>query len=769
MSIHQSSELRKRTRLVTVCQKWKWIYHGMNYQLKRQEDIDWFDLFKLEHPDHALNIITQLNGRHFQGNPPDMLISGISSAYNGHINPQQVERDLNNGNFYLVAFGECHAPLLKKVVEVNDGIEKKAEWEFSSNTYSEALSSSLRYLINNVSKPIFVSAAVRQEAKDKNSDKQTGSKEAKETYWLDLKVQYENDDSKTVHGMPYIITFSDKTQRKGRLNSGETRINNIPPGSVTVQFGYPEAEKELTQARKDLQKLLDEIIKAAEERAKPLDDALKEESVPMQALILTGAFFDGLFGTLGDSAEGIKEIAKDMTATARVKLNEWEGISEKIKLETIEYIENKKDTYLEFIAEVDEKRGSVEEALAKGAEQLKKDLEELARYADQSLDNAYAYGERNISELTETYNKYALLFEDDDIGGMLKDFPGRYYDAMPKVEAAQAGGGLGFNVLTAVLTGGAGAGVAVSGFVASKLSLFKKVKKLIDKILDLLEKKKKTPESKINTKHNNEAKAAIPLTEKKKVEEKDKKTCSVCGKAYNAQCPNANPKIKYPSETNGSGSALTKNIVANPNNEYEKIEDHPWYFQRQQGQKKRRSLEAHHLIVSETMSNRDLKQICEDFGYNINTYKNGVMLPYYMDLACHLGIPLHRGGHDAGIGEVNLNYPRSVKRKVESLKKRILKGNICKNGNAREKFISSIDKISDDIFLKLKDFQWTLTEDGLDYDIRESKIGCGNQHSINDKDGSECENRNSNSNPHDFSEYGIDIQPNQRSKLTIGK
>jgi hypothetical protein len=475
----------------------------------------------------------------------------------------------------------------------------------------------------------------------------------------------------------------------------------------------------------------------------------------------------------GDSAEGIALIASDMAKAARVKLDDWEGITDDIKYETIEYIENKKDTYLEFIAEVDEKRGSVEDAINQSIKQFKSDLEELASYADSAVDNAYAYGESSINELTSIYNHYALLFEDSEIGKMLKDFPGRYYDAMPKVEAAQAGGGAGFNVLTAVLTGGAGAGVAIAALVLSKANLFRKAKKIIDKILNLLEKKKKTPDAKINKQHNEVAGAKVDKTPKKDVENKDKKKCKVCLKAYNAKCPNANPKVKHPSNVKGTGADLTKGILANPKNDYTEIEDHPWFFKRQQGSVQRRSLEAHHIIVSETMNNPDLKEMCEDFGYNINSHKNGVMLPYYMDLACHLGVPLHRGGHDAGQGDPNLNYPRSVKKKVEALSKSIMKGNLCKKGNQNKEFKFKINKISHDIFKKIKNFEWTITGDGFDYDIRESKVGCGNQQKINDKDGNLCEirsptDKNRKSHTHDFLEAAIEIKKNQRSKLKIG-
>jgi hypothetical protein len=707
-----------------------------------------------------------------------MLISGISRAYNNHFNPDQIAQDLNSGKYYLVSFGNCHAPLLRKVARVNDAQQDektKAEWEFTTNTLSESLTSDLKFLMGRVEKPAFVSATIRQEAKPDNTSKASSGQQAKkETYWVELKAHYEGSEDDTVNGMPYIVTFSDSTKREGYLNGGEARINNIPAGPVTVEFGYPEAEQGLKQARKELKNALDDIIKALEDRAKPLDMALQEEGVSTQALILSGAFFSGLYGAAGSTVEGIKKMAKDMAKTARVMLNDWEGVSDKLKLETIEYIESKEATYLEFIAEVDEKRSSVEEALNKGVKQVKADLEELASYADKGFDNAYAYGETSIAKLGEAYNRYALLLEDPEVGKMLKEFPGRYYDAMPKVEAAQACGGLGFNVLVAVLTGAVGSGAAISGFVTSKLPLFDKTKDLVDEILRLLDQKTKTPAAKVQGQNNQEVKTAVPKVEKKAVEEKEKKKCSVCDKAYNAKCPNANPKINYPSETKGSGGDLTDYIVANPDNNYERIEDHPWFFTRTQVDKNGReseksSLQAHHIIVSETMKNDDLKSLCDDFGYNINHFNNGVMLPYYMDLACHLGVPVHRGGHSAGMGELKLNYPRSVERKLEALEEAVADGDVCGSSRVDKQFKKEMDKISRGIFEKIKNFDWTISKDGADYDFRKSKVGCGNQGNINDKDGSLCRTRSQSSDSvHVFPEANAKIDQRQRLRLKIG-
>lgn len=129
--------------------------------------------------------------------------------------------------------------------------------------------------------------------------------------------------------------------------------------------------------------------------------------------------------------------------------------------------------------------------------------------------------------------------------------------------------------------------------------------------------------------------------------------------------------------------------------------------------------------------------------------------------------------HDAGKGDPNLSYPRSVKNKVKALNESIADGELCQVNSVSKEFKKEINKISDDIFKKIKNFEWTITGDGFDYDIRESKVGCGNQQNINDKNGSLCEVRNPTDkdkklHTHEFLEAATEIKKNQRSKLKIG-
>jgi hypothetical protein len=500
----------------------------------------------------------------------------------------------------------------------------------------------------------------------------------------------------------------------------------------------------------------------------------------------------------GDSAEGIALIASDMAKAARVKLDDWEGITDDIKYETIEYIENKKDTYLEFIAEVDEKRGSVEDAINQSIKQFKSDLEELASYADNAVDNAYAYGESSIKELTSTYNHYALLFEDSEIGKMLKDFPGRYYDAMPTVEAAQAGGGAGFNVLTAVLTGGAGAGVAIAALVLSKANLFRKAKKIIDKILDLLEKKKKTPVAKINKQHNEVAGAKVDKTAKKDVENKDKKKCLTCGESYNKDCIFDKPKRSSIGNHERDGGLYKAQIKANYKNKSKQYpEDHKWY----DGPN---SLQIHHVIDVKAVDN--MGGVFKQFDYNINHAHNLVVLPAKMDLACRLAVPLHAGNHslgrafgdeetDKGVDDISKleqandsetynntvvkaegntkkykAYPDATKKELKDINKLQEKGLFCsdKKGNpispkrSKELFLSEMSDISEAILKRIETFVWTINRDGRDYRPG-NPCGCSGVNLMDDKvkvRGKAC----------DVVEHGrFKMTNNNFTKLSMGK
>ncbi|BCE02017.1 AHH domain-containing protein [Marinicellulosiphila megalodicopiae] len=192
---------------------------------------------------------------------------------------------------------------------------------------------------------------------------------------------------------------------------------------------------------------------------------------------------------------------------------------------------------------------------------------------------------------------------------------------------------------------------------------------------------------------------------------------------------------------------------------------HPWYYKG----KVKRSIEAHHLIVSESVrSPSSYKPILEKFGYDINCKENGVMLPFYMDLACHLTVPLHRGNHDQGEGLASHNYPDSVIVLLKELSAEIESGSLCESGNSGANFKSQINKISNNILGYISNFDWTIGRDGKDFE-KDSPIGCGNVENIGDNKDKEC-NYRSNNETHQF--YDVEKRKNiiiNKRNLSIGK
>ncbi len=126
--------------------------------------------------------------------------------------------------------------------------------------------------------------------------------------------------------------------------------------------------------------------------------------------------------------------------------------------------------------------------------------------------------------------------------------------------------------------------------------------------------------------------------------------------------------------------------------------------------------------------------MCKAFGYNINHHSNGIMLPGYLDLACHLAVPLHKSSHEATITDQKekmngiefLNYPKAVGFKVRELLSDYQDGDLCSNGQDSSRvFNNKMKKVSQFIFVKVKSFKWTLTATGKLFQA--SHLGCCNK------------------------------------------
>jgi len=184
------------------------------------------------------------------------------------------------------------------------------------------------------------------------------------------------------------------------------------------------------------------------------------------------------------------------------------------------------------------------------------------------------------------------------------------------------------------------------------------------------------------------------------LEKKPEKCPCGCGKE-----PHLHDQVKNPGTNIGISQALKENMYPGDTHL-----DHPWWIGNG-------SLEAHHLISSSSMKSKEWAEICLLFGYDINEKLNGVMLPSMMDLACHLKMPRHRGGHPKG-------YNKGFENDLESLS-----DNIKKYCNNPQDLIDTMREISEDVLNQVADFTLLLNNKGTD--LSPNGCGCMGRTSIN--------------------------------------
>lgn len=201
------------------------------------------------------------------------------------------------------------------------------------------------------------------------------------------------------------------------------------------------------------------------------------------------------------------------------------------------------------------------------------------------------------------------------------------------------------------------------------------------------------------------------LTDNDDKEEPEK--CEYCKK-------NVHRFADKPGNHIGSSGALASRIFAGG----DKL-DHPWHTGGL-------SLQAHHVICSESMQSDVWAQLCRDFGYDINRKENGVMLPWSMQLACQISSPLHRGNHALGKAD-GLPYPDKIKELIAKVQEKAAAGGYC---SARDQLVKDLDAIAVRVLGKVSSFTYTITSDGADYAT--GKRGCGGVPGLGDVKAATC-------------------------------
>ena len=216
----------------------------------------------------------------------------------------------------------------------------------------------------------------------------------------------------------------------------------------------------------------------------------------------------------------------------------------------------------------------------------------------------------------------------------------------------------------------------------------------------------------------------------------NKKRCRLCYKQIGSrrtQCKGTKIQKDPIIEFKGSPSTKLwknlgeKNKNLNENLSWEKTEDHPWYYD----DAKRSPVQPHHLIPSHAFNKKNknnslLYRIGNLCGYDINNWKNGVVLPSKKEAACYLQKQLHSGQHDF----TDFNYTNSciklIHIKIYNYLMRIKKGELKCTKQEKETLYELFNRSSHDIFQKIKSFKWLITKNGNHYNPnRTHYVGCG--------------------------------------------
>jgi len=521
-------------------------------------------------------------------------------------------------------------------------------------------------------------------------------------YQYFLKLDYQFDDGAALAGLPYRATLSDGAVREGALDdTGQDKLTDIPQGITTVEFGWPDLNPPLDQARRELAGYLDDIIAEVQATTAQQQQTLADAGVLKLGQAYTLAFLEGLYDSVADLA----------------------------------------DTAVDIFGEIEQVRYEAYRLLLRGDPlAIKHAFEDLARY-----------GEDTLQDLEQAQDTLALLFKDPDIKALLTRFPGRYWAALSGIGKAEMVGGLSFSLLITLVTAGAGTAAAV----ASKAPSIMKAANKIQEIIALLEKTRFNKTVRKDQDSTISLKAKRP--QKQPLDEKPPKKCKTCGNDFNPKCPLADPKRRGKGENERIKKTLYNGIRDTTGSAYPK--QHPWY----QGPSSLdvhhcidvNSVEGAAWVEIFNAFRYDINE-----PHNSVVLPAEMDMACHLKVARHKGS--HAQGHafdaaeeDTGASlpslkmlekeedyaqiptyeEKFLTYPDAVKDEIKEIRLMVKRGGLCGHKTARQQkkaFEQEMRDVSEKILRRLDDFTWTLSRDGRDYRPG-SACGCANQKSLSQK------------------------------------
>ncbi len=165
----------------------------------------------------------------------------------------------------------------------------------------------------------------------------------------------------------------------------------------------------------------------------------------------------------------------------------------------------------------------------------------------------------------------------------------------------------------------------------------------------------------------------------------------------------------------------------------------PWH-PKHQGIK----MQAHHLISAEGVKLSKLGAKLEEFGYDINNFRNLAFLPSTLQGACHLGVQPHRGDHTVPCKPLQAedhetydddkhppSYHTVVQRRIQGLKLPFNKACEGKDDPAHKTVVSEMNRQSALLLSQIcKDPESLRLTDVAQHFAPGNPIGCGGLDSV---------------------------------------
>ncbi|MCP4989815.1 MAG: type IV secretion protein Rhs, partial [Colwellia sp.] len=260
-----------------------------------------------------------------------------------------------------------------------------------------------------------------------------------------LELEYFYDNGEPVEDINYEVIDNEGAVHTGTLQSGLATLAGLPLGMCEIYYhGANDADEQtIITKRKEFKQFLNKMLAEVKQKATIEDALFEQQSFFTQWAIETGARTTGFY-------QGGKSLVS--------------GIADLVVLAVDIHIA----VYSACFELID--------SLVRG--------DTLA--VKQQLETILAYSEKSKTSLTQAFELLVIIIEDVETRDALASFPFDYIEAHSHVEKKRITGLFYFEVLLAVLTGGAGAAASIP----SKSKHVTKVNKSLVEIAEILKRKR---------------------------------------------------------------------------------------------------------------------------------------------------------------------------------------------------------------------------------------------------------------------------------------